>query len=551
MIAPRCLRWLKLCATGVTITTLLVACAPSEPEPVASPPEVRRLDEEQYRKIIADVFGPAIVVGGRFDTLVRTEGLLALGARKATVTSAGFQQLEETARSIAAQVVTLPHSRFLMPCDVTAEAEYDAECTRRFLSKFGRLLFRRPLTDEEVAARVEVVESATRELGSFQEGAALGVASLLVAPQFLFVTDHLEEHPERPGEFRLDAYSIATRLSIFLWNTAPDDMLLKAAESGELHDPDGLREQVSRMLDSPRLEAGVRAFFSDMFGFSEFEFLEKDSVIYPAFGVAAARDAKEQTLRTTVEHVVHRDGDYRDLFTTRETFMTKSLGLLYRVPVGAPEGVWEPYEFAPDSGRRGIQSQIGFVALHAHPGRSSPTLRGKAIREALLCQKVPPPPPDVDFSGFNDPNSPNKTARDRLSAHAVNAACAGCHKITDPIGLAMENFDGAGKFRTTEEGEKIDASGSLDGISFDDPVGLASALRDNPAATECLVNRLFAYGVGRTPSVRDPSIDYFNEMFAANDYSVTSLMEGLANSKAFLAVEPSDSVQHSAVALNE
>jgi hypothetical protein len=516
----------------------LSACGPSEPVPERSPPDLRRLTEEQYRNIIADVFGSAIVVGGRFDSPVRTEGLLAVGARQATVTPGGLIQFDDMARSIAAQVLGEPNRHFLVPCPLATRSVYDAACTAQFIGKFGRLLFRRPLTEEELGMRQSIVQQTTEALASFSDGLAAGLASLLVAPQFLFVTDLVESDPQRPDDYRLDAFSIASRLSFLLWNTAPDDVLLKAAESGELHTDPGLKQQVARMIASPRLVTGVRAFFSDMLGFSEFDFLEKDSVIYPAFGVAAARDAKEQTLRTITDHVITRDLDYRDLFVTRKTFMTRTLGLVYRVQVDSPKGVWEPYEFPVDDVRAGIQSQLSFLALNSHPGRSSPTLRGKAIREMLLCQKVPAPPPDVDFSVFNDPDSPNKTARERLSAHATNAACAGCHRLTDPLGLAMENFDGAGQLRALENGAMIDSSGTLDGIEFQDGSGLGPALRDNPAATSCLVNRLYAYASGESLATRDPWLAYLEDSFAADDFRVMALLQRIATSKTYYAVTP-------------
>ena len=268
----------------------------------------------------------------------------------------------------------------------------------------------------------------------------------------------------------------------------------------------------------------------------------KTSVIYPAFGIAAAIDAKEQTLRTIADHVVTRDADYRELFTTRKTFMTRTLGLVYRVQTNTRQGIWEPYEFSENSRRTGIQEHLSFLALNSHPGRSSPTLRGQAIREMLLCQEVPAPPPDVDFSEFNDPDSPGKTARQRLSAHSTNAACAGCHKITDPIGLAMENFDGAGQVREMENGVPIDSSGDLDGVAFEDGSGLGPALRDNPATTACLVHRLYAYASGKTLAIRDPWMVYLEEGFAADGFRVTALLKRIATSETFYAIKPPDVV---------
>ena len=520
----------------------LSACSLREPDPAGAPPDIRRLTEDQYRNIVADIFGSAIVVGGRFDTPVRTDGLLAVGARNATVTPGGLIQFDEMARSIAEQVMSEPKRRFLVPCQVVNDSDYDDACATQFIEKFGRLLFRRPLNDAELRTRIAIVRETTAALGSFTAALSSGLASLLVSPQFLFVTDVVEADPEQPGSYRLDGFSIASRLSFLLWNTAPDDALLRAAETGGLHTAAGLEQQVQRMMASPRLTTGVRAFFSDMLGFSEFDFLEKDSIIYPAFGVAAARDAKEQTLRTIADHIIEQDADYRDLFTTRKTFMTRTLGLVYRLQVQAPKGVWQPYEFPPDSPRIGIQGQLSFLALNSHPGRSSPTLRGVAIREMLLCQKVPVPPPDVDFSGFNDPDSPNKTARQRLSAHSTDPVCAGCHRITDPIGLALENFDGAGQFRLAEAGVPIDSSGVLDGISFDDWSGVGPALRDNPAAAACLVNRLYAYASGATPAARDPWIAYLGDHFARDGFRVKALLRRIATSRTYYAVMPPEAV---------
>ena len=266
------------------------------------------------------------------------------------------------------------------------------------------------------------------------------------------------------------------------------DALLKTAETGQLETDKGRAEAVDRMLASPRLVVGVRAFFDDMLGFDDFATMSKDPQIYPWFRGATAQDAREQTLRTLTDHLIAKRKDYRDLFTSRDTFLSPALAVLYGVP--APDR-WTEYQFPAGSPYAGLQTQVSFLTLHSHPGRSSPTRRGKALRELLMCQTVPPPPPNVDFSLVNNPNSAIKTARERLAIHRANPVCAGCHQLTDPMGLTLENFDGAGRFRTTEAGAPIDSSGSLDGKSFNDAEGLGRALHDSPAVTACLVNRVY------------------------------------------------------------
>jgi len=517
---------------------VLAGCGRSPPPTGGAEPIVRLLSEAQYRATIADVFGEQIVVGGTFDPLVRTNGLLTVGASKAHITPAGLEQFDRMARSIASQVVNDDNRSVLVPC-VPAKAEAaDEACATQFFTQAGRLLYRHPLSPDELKVPVAVAGAAAARLGSFYDGLSAGLAGMLVSPSFLFVIDSTEPDPAAPGKQRLDAYSKAARLSFFLWGTTPDDALLTAAQRGELHDRKGLEAQVGRMLESPRLESGMRMFFNDMLAFEDLARLEKDSIIYPAFSAAVAADAREQTLRTIVDLVVTQEGDYRDLFTTRKTFVSGPLGRIYQLPVARPDGGWMPYEFPADDPRGGLISQVSFAALFSHPGRSSPTLRGRAIRELLLCQKVPDPPGNVDFSLFNDPNSPNRTARQRLTVHATQQACAGCHKLTDPVGLGMENLDGAGQLRTAEAGAPIDASGSLDGIEFKDVGGLGKAMRENPAVPPCVVNRLFAYATARSPLKDErPLLEFFTSEFADSNYRVPKLLREIATSDALFAVK--------------
>jgi hypothetical protein len=188
--------------------------------------------------------------------------------------------------------------------------------------------------------------------------------------------------------------------------------------------------------------------------------------------------------------------------------------------------------------------QVSFVALNAHPGRSSPTLRGKALREVLLCERVPPPPGNVDFSLVQDTSNPvYKTARARLTAHHRNPVCAGCHRLIDPIGLALENFDGGGDYRTTENGVPIDTSGELDGVKFSSAAQLGQVIHDNPAAASCLVTRLSAYALGRTPAPHQtPWVQQLRANFAADHYVVPALMRQIALSPEFFSPAEQDEV---------
>jgi hypothetical protein len=432
--------------------------------------------------------------------------------------------------------VDASHRNYLVPCRPEALDAPDDACAAQFLSRVGRLLFRRALSEEEVEMYVGYAGSAAEQLKDFYTGLEIALEGMLISPEGLFVVERAETDPDNPEQLRLDAYSLASRLSFFLWNAGPDDELLAAAESGELHTPEGLERSVDRMLDSPRLVEGMRAFFDDMFAFEEVKTLSKDAAIYPEFTGLTAEDAREQTLRTAIDHLLVEEGDYRDLFTARSTFMSPALAIIYGVP--AQPG-WSEHTFDADSPRAGLLTQVSFLSLHSHPGRSSVTLRGKALRELFLCQTVPEPPPGIDFSVVSNPDSAYPTQRERVAAHLETPSCAGCHRITDPIGLSLEQFDGAGAYRTTENGAVIDASGGLDGFEFDGAIGLGEALRENPELPRCLVQRVYSYGTGGPPALEAREVmDYFNEEFAVNGYRLRNLLRTIALSKAFSKVAP-------------
>jgi len=466
---------------------------------------MRRITEAQYRNTIADVFGPDIKVAGRFEPIVRpAHEMLSSGASAASISPTGLENFDAMARVITAQLFDEKHRGQFVACQPADPAQADDACATNTLMPLGRYLFRRPLTPAEEAFYVQMAGDAAAKSKSFTKGLELAVSALLVSPNYLYVIERAEPDPANPAVLRLDNWSRATRLSMILWNTTPNAALLKAAEEGRLTDPVQLKAIATRMVNSPRFEAGVRAFFADMLLFEKFDELAKDQVIYPYFNQDVAAALPEQTLRTITDLLLARNADYRQLFTTNRTFMTRSLGPLYQVQVRREFG-WEPYEFGPNDDRSGLLGQAGFLAIYSHSGRSSPTLRGRAIRELLMCQPVPNPPGNVNFTAVQDTaNKAMPTARIRLSAHATDPVCAGCHRITDPIGLGLEKFDGIGGFRATENDALIDTSGSMDGTDFKGASGLGKALAESPAVPECVASRAFEYAVGR--HTEDPAL---------------------------------------------
>jgi Protein of unknown function (DUF1592)/Protein of unknown function (DUF1588)/Protein of unknown function (DUF1595)/Protein of unknown function (DUF1585)/Protein of unknown function (DUF1587) len=533
-----------------------VASQPAGPTEAAGPIEaagpamLRRLSADQYRQTITDIFGSDISIGGRFAPEIRDAGLLAVGAGSESITGDELEQYHAMAQTIAAQVVDSAHRRVLVPCTPASVTSADDDCAGKFFREVGELLYRRPLSSVELQAQVAIAHTTTLQEQDFYAGLRESLAQMLVSPKFLFRWAEVRGTPGATGSSLLDDYARASQLSFFLWNSAPDETLLNDARRGRLSSPRGLAREVNRMLASPRLDAGVRAFFSDMLQFSCADdpcldaSFAKDSTIYPRFTPQVAADAQEQTLRTLVDLLVTHDGDYRDVFTTRRTFLTPDLAAVYGVPLPrtTPNGEpsqWQPYEYPAGDPRAGILSEVSFVALHSHPGVSSAVLRGRALREVILCERVPDPPPNVSFKLVLDTTNPKyPTMRSRLDAHITNPVCAGCHRLMDPPGLAMENFDGDGSFRTRENGVLIDASGALDGKKFDGMQGLDQTVANDPAAPACLVSRLAEYALGRAPTGDEVQwVAKLKKDFITEHYRIRALLREIATSDMLYRVE--------------
>jgi hypothetical protein len=499
---------------------------------------VRRITESQYRHTVADLFGDKIAITGRFEPEMRDEGLLAIGSAKLSITPSGFEQYFAIASNVSNAAVSEDNREKIVPCTPADPKAADDACARQTLAHYGRLLFRRPLSETELAARVSVASATAGRRKDFYSGLAEGFTGLLVAPEFLFRIESAEAFPSREGEVRLDGYTKAARLSYFFWDTTPDDELLNLAATGDIHKHDILRKQIDRLSSSPKLEQGARAFFDDMLQNDLYATLTKDPLLYPKFSLAVAESAREQTLKTLVDHLITRKRDYRDIFTTRDTFLDRSLAAIYKVPY-LGDGDWVSYTVPEDLEAAGILTQAGFLSLFSHPGRSSPTKRGVAVNEIFLCTPTPLPPANVDFSIVNDTQNPNmKTVRQRLLAHSLDESCASCHNLSDPLGLSLERFDSIGQFRMAENDEVIDVSARLDGKEFEGGTGLGETLHDDKRAPRCLVRNVFAYATGRASHPEDDKfIDAQTNSFKGSGYVYPDLLKRIARTNEFFGFE--------------
>ena len=512
----------------------LVAHAASAAEPYLS--GLRRLTESQYRNSIADIFGPGILVQGRFEPDQRVGGLLAASGTTLSITPSGMEGYAKLADGIARQVVDEKNRAKLLPCAPKSATASDRDCAGQIIARYGLLLFRRPLTPEDLKARLDAADTATKLSGNFYTGIRYSLTTLLSAPEFLF---RPEIAVASGKDYTLDGYSRAARLSYMLWDTTPDKALLDAAGSGALDTDAGVKVQVSRLMASPRLETGMRTFFSDFLELDTLGTITKDPTIYPKFSDEIANSAREETLRTTIDLTLKNDGDFRDLFTTHKTFVNRSLAWIYDVPYNL-DGAWMPYQFRDGDGRSGILTQVSMLSMFSHPGRSSPTKRGVALMDIFLCEPTPTPPANVDFSIVDGIANPSlKTVRDRLMAHATTPTCASCHTHSDPIGLSLEQFDSIGERRLKDDGRDIDVSAVIAGKHFEGAAGLGQYLHDNPKVSACFVRKLYAYGVGASSEdVERKQVQPFLDGFIAAGYRLPALLRAVATSPQFFGAPP-------------
>lgn len=518
-------------------TDLEESAAPAEPPEVpavAAKAGAPRLSVAQYRNAVRDIFGQDIAVPTAIEPDTSLEGFVSIGSAQSAISPRGVEQYEDAAFKIAEQALATPAKRAaIVPCTPAGPA--DDACARAFAARLGRKVWRRPLTDEEITAIAGVTTGAGAKLGDFYEGVSFGIAALLQAPSFLYRAVLGEAAPGGSGARRATSHELASRLSFFLWNSTPDDALLDAADSGELTTPEAVAAEAGRMLADPRARDGLRNFVTENLRLDQLDQLSKDPKIFTTYSPDLGPAAREETLLGFEHLAFEEEGDYRDLFTTRRTFVNPKLASMYQVAAPSADG-FTLVDLPADIPRRGLLGQISLLALYAHPTSSSATLRGKLVRTVLLCGEIPPPPADVN-TALPEPSQEAATLRERVKIHLEDPFCSSCHLAMDPIGLGLENFDGVGRWRAKDNGAVIDASGDLDGAPFADPLELTSRVRNHPDLAQCLVRRMYEYATSSsTRAAEDDVVTALTAHFAASGYKVKTLMYGIATSPGFRLV---------------
>ncbi len=491
---------------------------------VAGPTGLRLLTLTQYRNSVIDALGPvsAPAVGQWRSSIAAAQG----GVAAATV-----EDYEGAALTVTAELFADPDARLLIT-GCSPSVSVDDPCVGQVIRDIGRRAWRRPLDTTEVTRYAEVAaEVAVLLDGDPWLGLQHAIAGLLQSPYFLYRVEL--GHPVAPDDplhVRLDGYELASRLSYLVWNTSPDEALLQAAATGELDDPAALSAQLDRMFASPRARDGIIQLFVDMLDLDVLLSLQKNPELLPAFTPTLGVAMREELVRV-IEDVVLVQGDYRQLFETRTGFVDAELAALYEVP-GEFDGSFVPVTL-PET-RKGLLTLAGFLAINSGEASTSPTLRGLAIRRMLMCQTIPPPPPDVEPELPEPGDDTPMTKREQLDAHVSNPVCAACHQFTDPVGLALEHYDAIGGYRATDRGLPIDPSGVLDEEFFADAIDLSSLFAKHPAVHECVIRNLYRYATGHIEDHKlQPVIVRLREALIDQGYDLTAAVEALVRDEGF------------------
>ncbi len=408
-------------------------------------------------------------------------------------------------------------------------------CAERILSTLARRAYRRPVTGADVQPLLDLYTTARRR-EDFDGGIEMALRRMLVSPDFLFRTER-DPASAAPGvAYRISDLDLASRLSFFLWSSIPDDELLDVAERGHLTQPAVLEQQVRRMLADPRSSAAlVSNFAGQWLHLRNIRLVSPDPYAFPEWD-DNLRAALERETQLFLQSQLREDRGVPELLTADYSFVNERLARHYGIP--NIYGTHFRRVTLTDEARKGLLGKGSILTVTSYPHRTSPVLRGKWLLENILGMPPPPPPPDVsDLQENDDPDATPLSVRERMEAHRVNPVCASCHNIMDPLGFALENFDGIGKWRTTNEaGMPIDASGTLlDGTPFDNPKTLRQALiRDPENFVTTVTEKLLTYGLGRGVEYYDaPAIRQIVRGAARHDYRWSSLIVGITKSMPF------------------
>lgn len=498
---------------------------------------VRRLTHSQYNNTVRDLIADQTRPANRFPKEDFVHGF------KNQVDGQQVSPLQAEAYSKAAERLAIAAFRGgdhlgLLPR--TPESNSDRDCATEFVRRFGLKAFRRPLNEHEVATYTDLLLIDAAASQDFLAGARMVVETMLQSPHFLFRIER------GPGN-ELESYERASRLSYLLWDTMPNADLLTAAAVGQLSTPDQMESWARRMLDDPRAKQAMDEFLSQWLRFDRVIGATRDRRQFGAFNSDLASAMVEET-RRLFHHIVDDNRSFLELYTADYTFLNGPLAEIYGLP--SPTEEFAKVSYPSDSGRGGLLGHASFLVATSKPSETSPTARGLFVRSQLLSHEVPAPPPGVTAELPEITQDSPMTNRQRLDIHLNSEACASCHRLIDPIGLGLEQYDPLGAYhekmivrvggrrdaKTIEL--DLDTHAYIQGIEdskFSSPKELGQILAGSEAGQRAIVKQLFRYAFGRQETPDDkPDIDAMAKRFRESGFRFRELIIALVTSPLFL-----------------
>lgn len=490
---------------------------------------VRRLSHVEYNRSLAAILGAPTDLGLAFapDTVVQG---FSNNADALVVSGLLADQYREAAETVA-DTLAADLGKHL-GCDPVADGE--AECAATFITNFGKQAFRRPLTATE-ATRYKTLWQEAAAAEDFAGGIRWVITAMLQSPGFLYRSE-LGEHAG-DGIYQLTPHELASELSYLIVGGPPDATLMAAADDGTLADPEVLQKHASRLLTSADSDPTLHRFVDEWLHLDRLAIVPRDAMLYPELTPEIRAAMLGETHRFV--SAVYRDGGtMRDLLTASYSYMTDALAKYYGLPPGTGDADGGGYKQVKTSGSAaGLLVQGGLLTTHALPTSSSPIHRGKLVRERLLCQDMPPPPPSLDTSP--PPVDPGLSTRERYTQHSSDPTCAGCHQRIDPIGFGFEHYDAVGRFRSKDGTHTIDSTGEIllteqtDG-SFDGVDELAQLLAGSPEVEACYTLQWSRHAIGSAEASELQCVqDEISAAFTKAEGRLDSLVLALVGTRFF------------------
>ncbi len=428
-----------------------------------------------------------------------------------------------------------PSRQRIFICKPANTADQDP-CARKILTASMRRAYRRPVTETDLQAPLRLYKEAKSE--GFDAGIEMALSAVLISPEFLFRVERDPEGLAPKTAYKLNDLDLATRLSFFLWSSIPDDELLDLAAKNELHKPAVLEQQTRRLLADARSQALITNFAEQWLHLRNLSSFMPDMRVFPDFDDNLRRAFRTET-QMFLESIMREDRSVLDMLRANYTFVNERLAKHYGIP-NIYGSRFRKVEFGSEEKaldvRGGLLRQGSILAVTSYATRTSPVIRGKWILDNILGTPPPPPPPAVPALKETTGSTKNLPMRERIAQHRANPVCASCHKVMDPLGFGLENFDAVGRFRTAEAGAPIDASGTLpDGTTFEGPAALQKVLLRRPEVfAGTLTDKLLTYSLGRLTEYSDePVVRRIVSDASPTDYKFSSIILGIVRSTPF------------------